>query len=418
MSDNFDVFTPTGASTTGFEKRTFRATDESGVITPHHISVPSNVISIVNSTATPLSSGASFTGTAEDVTRYNSIVVAFATDQNGYFTVQFSNDGTNWDSTLTRYYRTTQIEAPHRFTITRRYVRVTFTNTSASAQTYLRLQTVFGEKSPLNAPCDSNLAQDFDATVVRPTDFKHEVALGRRQGATLWNKFGYNSDIDTATDPEVIASFGGAFTPLTTASTLTVVSSSTDDDGSPAGIGANRVVVYGVDANRKSQTEIVTLNGTTNVVTTSTWLGVNRVAVYLAGSSLTNVGTITITATTGGSTQAEMPAGQGTTQQCIFFTQTDHQALFEWFVLNTLKQSGANPVVTIKGWVFSQVSNAKYEVFREKVDTSVENTVIVKPPLPFVVGEKSCFWLEAETTQDNTEVSARFSLIEYRDVDA
>ena len=372
-------------------------------------------ISTDNSTTTLLTNGSTYTGTWEDCSAYADVIVAVKTDQNGIFYVDFSPDGDNVDSTLTKYYNTADIEAPHRFTVTRQYFRVRFTNDSGSDQTFLRLQTSLKESSnDLNVPLDQPIARDYDSISVRPSDYHDEIALGLRQGTTLWNKFGYNADVDTGT--EVIASFGGSFTFLTTASTLTVVSSSTDDD--VGGTGATALVIYGVDANRKSQIEVVNMDGTTPVVTSNTWLGVNRVAVYTAGGGLTNAGTISVTATTGGSNQAEMPAGQGTTQQCIFFTQADHQALFKWLTLNCLKLSGSSPKVTVKGWVYSAVSAAKYEVFRTNIDTSVENTIHFTPPIPFVVGEKSVFWLEATTTADNTEISARFSLVEVKDKDA
>ena len=379
-----------------------------------NVPTSSGKVSTLNSTTTLLTASSTFTGEWEDVGSYDSLTVAVKTDQDGTFTIQFSPDGVNQDSTLTRYYRTNQIEAPHRFTITRKYCRVVFTNTSASDQTYLRLQTIFGDKSELNAPTDSTLPQDFDAIVVRPTDYEYEVALGRRQGATLWNKFGYNNDVDIGT--EVVASFGGTFVPMTTARTLSIVSTdATDDDGNT---GANSLIVYGVDANRQAQTVVVTMNGTTPVVTTETWLGINRMAIYVSGTNKINAGTITATATTDATIQGQIPAGEGTTQQCIFFSQADHQGLMRWVTLNTLKQTGANPVVNVKGWVFSGVSNSKYEVFRQSLDTAVENTVELSPPLSFVLGEKSCFWLEATTDKADTIISARFSLIEVRDVDA
>ena len=185
-------------------------------------------ISASNSSTTLLAAGATFTGTAEDVTAFNSVMIAVKTDQDGTYTVQFSNDGTNWDSTLTRYFRLGQIDPPHRFTVTRQYCRVTFTNTSASPQTYLRLQTTFGTKSDLNAPIDSTLSKDFDSISVRPTSFETEVALGRRQGSVQWTKFGYNTDVDTAS-AEIIAEFGGTFNPMTTARTLSFVSTSSSD---------------------------------------------------------------------------------------------------------------------------------------------------------------------------------------------
>jgi len=374
-------------------------------------------ISTDNSSTTPLSSSATYTGTWEDCSSYSSIIVSVKTDANGMFYIDFSPDGTNADSTLTKYYNTTDIEPPHRYTVTRKYYRVRFTNDSAGAQTYFRLQTSLKKGAEaLNVPIDQSLSRDYDSISVRPTHYNYEVAQGLRQGVTTWNKFGYNADVDSAA-PEIIGAFGGAFTYLTSASTLTIVSSSVNDTS--AGTGARSIVIYGIDANRKTQIEVVTLNGTTNVVTETTWLGINRAAIYLAGSGLSNDGNITITATTGGSTQGYMPAGEGTTQQAIFFTDDNHQALADWLLLNVTKLAGGSaPRVTIKGWVYSAVSNAEYEVFRVTIDTAVENTLELRPSQPFVIGEKSVLWFEATTNTNDTVVSMRFSLIQIKDKDA
>jgi len=238
-----------------------------------------------------------------------------------------------------------------------------------------------------------------------------EVAMGNISGSTLWNKFGYNADVDVGT--EVIASFGGTFVPLTTASTLSIVSTSGED--AAAQTGAFNVVITGVDANRKSQVEVITMTGVTPVVTTTTWLGINRMAVYLSGTALNNVGTITATAVTGSAIQAQMPATEGTTQQCIFFVQAGYQFLAEWLTVNTLKitgQGSQNPLITVKGWVYSAVSGSKYEVFRTSLDTSITNFEALTPPLPFPVTESSCFWLEATSDKVDATVNARFSGIE------
>jgi len=371
-----------------------------------------NVISSLNSTSTLLTAGQVFTGTWEDVTAYNSLVVAPKTDQNGTYSVQFSPDGTNLDSTLTRYYRTTQIEPPHRFTITRQYTRVVFTNTSSVDQTYLRLQTTYGEKADLNAPADSTLAQDFDATVVRPTKYEYEVALGQRQGHTTWNKWGYNADVDIGT--ETIWSSGGTFSRMTTAGTLDISSTSTAD-ASGSGIGAQSIIVYGVDASHESQIEVVALSGTNIVTTAGSWFGVNRLSIYAAGTSGINVGNINAISTTTGQTQGQIPANEGSTQQALFFTQAGHTALMDWLLINIVKVSGSQlPVVTVKCWVTSQVSGAKYEVFRHILDTTVENTVELSLSQPFVVGEKSIIEFQATTDKADTSVSVRFSLIEVR----
>lgn len=378
-----------------------------------------NMISTANSSTAAINTGSNFTGEWEDVSKYDSVVVAVKTDQNGYFQIQFSPDGTNADSTLTRYYRTSQIEAPHRFTITRQYCRVVFYNDSGTNQTYFRLQTTFGEKAELNAPIDSSLAPDFDAIATRPTDYHMEVALNRRQGASTWNKFGYNEDVDVASGNEIIAEFGGTFQYITSGETINIVSTSTDDDGDPAGSGANSVIIWGVDENWDPQLEVVTLNGTTTVTTSSQWIGINRVSIYLAGSGKKNAGKITVTASSSGYTMATMPADQGTTQQLLFYVPQSHQFLAEWLYFNALKSSGGgSPEVTVKGWVFSAVANAEFEVYRDGIDTGLMEHIDVSPPLPFVIGEKSIIWFTCSSSANDTSIRGRMSGELVKDVDA
>ena len=68
--------------------------------------------------------------------------------------------------------------------------------------------------------------------------------------------------------------------------------------------------------------------------------------------------------------------------------------------------------MTFKLYVFSDVSNAKYEVLRQIIDTAAVNVVPLSFPDPLVVSEKSAIWLEATTDTNNTNVQARLSMIE------
>lgn len=374
-----------------------------------------SIVSSGNSTTSLLTAGSTFTGTWERVGQYNSITVAAKTDQDGTLVIEYSPDGSNVDSSLTRYYRTGQIEAPHRFTNARDYVRVKFTNTAASDQTFLRLQTLIGDKSELNAPLDSTLATDFDAVATRPTDFATEVALGRRQGASTWNKFAYNTDVGTSA--EVVAAFGGTLDTSVTASTVSIVSSSSADDAGSTGMTA--IVVYGVDSSWDELIEVVTMDGTTPVTTTGSFVGINRIAGYSNGAGGVNAGTITATATTGGRTMATVPAGEGVTQQAVFYVPQNHQFLATWLYLSVVKSSGGgNPDVTFKGWVYSAVSSGKYEIFRDEIDTSTEERINITAPEPFVVGEKSIMWFESTSSAGSTSVKCRFSGKLIKDVDA
>jgi len=248
-------------------------------------------------------------------------------------------------------------------------------------------------------------------TYISNTDFRLEVARGNVSGSETWNKFGFNDDVDTGAS-EIIASFGGSYVVPTTAETLTIVSTSAQDSEAPA-TGCRSVVITGIDANREKQVEVVALDGTAGVTTTSTWLGINRVAPFLCGSSQSNVGTITITNSTSGNTLAQMPAGLSVTQQAILHVQSAHTFYAEWLWINVRKLSGGTaPRVTIKGWVFSPVANANIEVFEARIDTAIENTVELKPTEPFPITENSVLYFTAETNTNNKTVSMRFSGIE------
>jgi hypothetical protein len=81
------------------------------------------------------------------------------------------------------------------------------------------------------------------------------------------------------------------------------------------GTGARKVVLVGVGPAFVAQTEVVTLNGTTVVASTLTWLAINTVIVLDDptgfGSNGTNVGNITVRITSAGATQGYIAAGSG-----------------------------------------------------------------------------------------------------------
>jgi hypothetical protein len=164
-----------------------------------------------NSTSIALNNDGVFTGTATDVVSYPSIVVACLTDQSGTLSIQFSPDGTNWDSQLP-FKVTANTNEVHRIVVTRRYLRVVFTNNSGSNQTFLRLQTTLGSQSQLTSALNGVIQSDADASLVRPLDFNLMVAENLYQNRTNTIKDGINEDIDTGSVPEDIWNNGGVYT--------------------------------------------------------------------------------------------------------------------------------------------------------------------------------------------------------------
>lgn len=373
-------------------------------------------ISTVNSSTTNLAVGNSytFTGTWE-LSYTESVMVNLYADQVCELTMQFSMDGgTTVHSSLTKMTTvgfnefTTAVKGA-------RYFRVVVTTNSLTT-TDFDLQTQYGTFRQGNAPGNLSVSLDADASLVRPTSFQDEVVIGRRSGVTPWAKWGYNTDVDTGSE-EIIASFGGTFTPLTSAETFNIAydgtaGGSTDGAGTT---GATELTFYYIDSNGLPAVSTHTLGTDGSDTTSFSGLGINRVAVSASGTNDTNVSTITITATTAGTNQAEIPSGDGVTQQAIFFVGSNHTAVAKNLLLNIVKIGvGTEPTVIIRGWVYNRGIDCKFEIFRHTVDTAVENTVPIPEPVGFKLNSTDVLYFTAETDTNNTQVSIRFSLNEYQ----
>lgn len=167
-------------------------------------------ISIKNSSFAPLNTAQTFTGTME----YNSlpdVMVTVKTDQAGTLYMEFSTDsGANWDSSLSFSIAASTNEV-HVLVKGNRWFRTRFTNTSASNQTYLRLEIAYGHFRQLNSPLNGIVQADSDSLLVRPMDFNLMVAEGLYQNRNNTIKDGLNFDIDTASVPEDITNEGGTY---------------------------------------------------------------------------------------------------------------------------------------------------------------------------------------------------------------
>jgi hypothetical protein len=100
---------------------------------------------------------------------------------------------------------------------------------------------------------------------------------------------------------------------LTSAETMTIVSDDSLDDAGNAAGNAHKMVIQGLDANWVEASEEITLDGQTPVVTTSTWMRVNRMYITDIGTAAegTNKGLITCTQTTSGNLECEILALEG-----------------------------------------------------------------------------------------------------------
>lgn len=142
-------------------------------------------------------------------------------------------------------------------------------------------------------------------------DFMTQVARGKVVGASQVNIFAYSEEVKTTyyTLWEGTGTTQYAFP--ASAVVMTLVSTSASDNTQAT------VLISGLDTNWDIQTETVTLNGTTNVNTTKSFLRINSMVLTSPGTGqATNVGVIT--AKNGGVTYAQINAGIGRNQAAIY----------------------------------------------------------------------------------------------------
>jgi len=111
--------------------------------------------------------------------------------------------------------------------------------------------------------------------------FKLQVAREQIALHESFCQFGINTNVATSNETVWIGS-SGVYAFPTVAAVMKISSSSTDDDA--AGTGARTVLVDGLNANYERVTEIVSLDGQTQVDTTNSYIRVNKMIVLTAGS--------------------------------------------------------------------------------------------------------------------------------------
>lgn len=374
------------------------------------------LISSGNSTTTPLGAGETFTGTGEQ-NSHPHVAVSGKTTATGTLFFDFSNDGTNWDSTfpVSGYKIKANTNFFHPAVKLGRYFRIRLVNDSV-AQSSLRLTTYYGSGFvPANAPLNQAASLDQDAIFTRSTIPQDEIRIGRRTGVTGWTKFGYRTGLTSAGGEEIVWASSATFTPLTSASTFTITYNSTTDGADGGATGAKTLLFYYIDSDGLPAIAPHTLGSDGSDVTSFSGLGINRVPVTSSGTADSNVNAITITATTGGSTQAVIPAGGSVTQQAIYFNGSNHDAVAKYLMVNVSKFGvGTAPLVTVKAYVYSRLVDTRYEVFRYLFDTNVQTNLEISEPVGFNLSPTDVLYFVADTDQNSTDIVVRFSLNEYQ----
>lgn len=269
--------------------------------------------STVNSTTTPLSAPQTFRGVGE-TSPYTHVSVACKTDAACTLYVEFSLDNENWDSSLVFDVEADKPEY-HVLQKNNRFVRVRLSN-GTSDQTYLRLQTDYGNFTLGNNPVSAVLTNDADALLTKQLSEETLVAEGLYSGRRIVNKFGQNNDVD---GPEDVWEGGGDYSgfPTGSAGTIDIWSSTLADNGSV-------VVILGLDENYDDQTMSYTITATTT--STELWQRNYTTYVKTAPSGYeSNAGDIIVNRTGDPSVVfSKILAGLGQTRQAVFTVPNNH----------------------------------------------------------------------------------------------
>ena len=227
-----------------------------------------------------------------------------------------------------------------------------------------------------------------------------QVSKGQVAGATPLYKFGLNSDIDGT--EETIWEQGGNVPWPTAAFTAYIVSDEAADNGTST-TGAQTVTVQGLDADYNIKSVSVTLNGTTEVAISGTWIRINRAFVTLSGTGGTAAGTIHIQSSGGGVVYANLSNGNQT-QMAVYTVPAGH-TLYLDDINFTAAMSLANKSATVKLVAREFGSNT----FRTRfINVMQSSQHIDRFEYPFVFPEETDIESRAFTTSTNNEIGASF----------
>lgn len=144
-------------------------------------------------------------------------------------------------------------------------------------------------------PVKTDIASSITLPVTA-VPYQISVPKGDVSGVASVKVRGRNSDVDLGSSPEDIWEGSGIWVEPTTARIHDIVSSNVGD--AAAGLGAQSLLVNGLDGTGLEISETISMNGVTVVPTVNSYTMINDLRVTAVGATGVNIGTITATAQT------------------------------------------------------------------------------------------------------------------------
>ncbi len=277
-------------------------------------------ISTNNSSTATLAGDAVFTGTGDDVSRFASVSILYKSDVAAAasgLSIQFSQDNTNWDVQLVGDLGAKTFQV-HRLVPAAQFFRVVYTNGSA-AQSSFRLQCIFHTaSSPVLITRAGQPQSTVDATPTRQTtDIDLDYARKHIPGGRAFFFFGFNDSMTSGTWEDVHPN-SGSVNWLTSATKVEVISSDAADTS--AGLGTRSVELHGLSTTGADQSEVITMNGTSAVESSLTYIRINKLHNETVGTyGGSHQGNITCRVTGAGSLQSLMTGREGAVDTAVVY---------------------------------------------------------------------------------------------------
>ena len=243
----------------------------------------------------------------------------------------------------------------------------------------------------------------------------------------------YADNATVGTSYELVTNLDADISQLGTAGDgIEFVGSSTDDDGSPAGTGANTVTVKGLDTSFNIKEATITMNGTTVVEQgDTTWTFINEAFVASAGTGLEAAGAISVTNDASANTIALIDQGKYKMASAWWKVPAGHTGYVFGFWGNTTPTGTSAGVVTfalqmarhgLQGLATNDGSHEWETIVEMNVgehDSDIAQTVTTDSPgvfsfpgnIPLVIPPKAIVRLAAKAFSGTVGVSGGFHII-------
>lgn len=214
---------------------------------------------------------------------------------------------------------------------------------------------------------------------INTAPWEYQIARGKVSGVSQVNIFGYSSGVDGSWIPlwEANTALNYPTNPIT----MNVSSTSSLDNSS------SQITINGLDSNFNPIVEVVTMNGTSNVVTSNSFYRINSVFLTKpATGQNTNIGTITVKNGVGTS-HAQINPGIGKMQNGWYTVPANNSFYVTGINIFTGEtKQGATPT-----WFYFRAitTNNISGITSTLLQTSFQNEYKVTRTQPFKYGEKT-----------------------------